>query len=779
MRIPYRNPALWALLLIGLVTGIFVARVDWEKSLAISPLELIPEDDTSREVAIIRSLADKAQSHVELAVIDTTDGRAGEAAKGFAGVLEKEPALAATRILGEVKGMEGTGRALYEARLPLLFPARFAGARETLKAAGKEPTPENLAALFTGDLDKFLKSDAAYAFDALIPKDPLLLVPRAVAELSKDRVKTGPDRRLVWMRTAGSPLKKEGQQPVFDAIARAEKAMHAAVPGAKLEYTGVNRFAAESASGIQAEMSWLNAGAVVVVGLSALFFLRRLTILLHIAAVCFLSLGVAWTVTLLMFDRVHVLAVVMGSLLCGVAVDYTLHVLLHECDDGVTGFARVRPVLTPLLTGGFIAAGSFAVLLASPLPAIRQIGGYTTAGILGSLVIALLYGSVFRFTPKGARVASAGVGATSPGSKFSFRTPSLLWFIPLVAGALFIRWEDNLNQLSYPLPEVRARDSAIRADFGDTGKTVRIATADTYAATRDKLEAADNFLREKAGPKAALGGPVMMFPTTAGAEAAAKFARENGSVFAEAFRAELLKHDFRPEDFAPFFEAWKTYAGADWSPAAHESMLAGFCEKLTGPEAMLCARDNGVCLMLAWSDAGVAAPELPADTGVFPLRELESLNRVFTTYREGMLHLVLVGFAVIFTGYLLANRTLESARVLAVPIMAVGLVAGVAGWARIPLNMFHMLGAFLALCDAFNYALFAWESRREGHPVPVSVRISWATSAGAFGILIFSSIIALRSLGATVLAISSVTMVLIHFYPRVTVAKSLTANERQ
>ena len=57
------------------------AKADWEKRLAISPLELIPEDDASREVTLIRSLTDREQSRVNLAVIDTHDGRAGEAAR--------------------------------------------------------------------------------------------------------------------------------------------------------------------------------------------------------------------------------------------------------------------------------------------------------------------------------------------------------------------------------------------------------------------------------------------------------------------------------------------------------------------------------------------------------------------------------------------------------------------------------------------------------------------------------------------------------------------------
>jgi predicted exporter len=768
-----RRPAFWALVAIAVTTGAYLAGIDWEKRLAISPLELIPEDDASREVALIRSLTDREQSRVNLAVIDTNDGRAGEAARAFIGALAKEPAIAETRIPGDTKSQESSGRALFDARMPLLFPERFAEARTRISSAGKEVTPESLAALMADDLDAFLKTDAAYAYDALVPKDPLLLIPRAATRLAKDAVKHTPNRRTVWVRIHSSPLKHEGQQPVFDAMTRAEAAMRAAVPGATLTYTGVNRFAAASEAGIKSEVAWLNGLAVLTVGLAAYFFLRRVSILLHIAVVCGLSLGVAWTVTLPFFGRVHALAVVMGSLLCGVAVDYTLHVLLHDDDaPGPASFKRLKPVLRPLLTGGFIAAGSFAVLLLSPLPAIRQVGGYTTAGILGSLVVALLYGSIFRFKKPDAgknresRNPKLETGFTFRGLS-RFRAPSLFWLLPLVAGAGFIRWDDNLRQMEYPLPEMRARDTAVREAFGEAGKTVRITTADTFAGARDSIAVADRFFREKTAGRAGLLGPVMLLPDSESANISARFAHAHGAEFASAFFAELKRRDYDAEAFAPFAAAWKQYAGEAFSPAAHEAALAGFCEKLDGPESMLCSKGGGVVRMLTWTDASVPTPEPPAETGTFSLNQLESMNRVFTIYRTGMLHLVLAGFTVIFAIYLLSTHTWESARVLAVPVMSVGIVAGAAGWGGLPLNMFHMLGGFLALCDAFNYALFAWESRREGRPVPVSVRISWATSAGAFGVLGFSSIIALRSLGLTVLAISGVTMLLIHFYPRV------------
>lgn len=761
-----RRPAFWALVAIAVTTGAYLAGIDWEKRLAISPLELIPEDDASREVALIRSLTDREQSRVNLAVIDTHDGRAGEAARAFTGALSGEPAIAETRILGDAKSQQSTGKALFEARMPLLFPERFAEANTRLSSAGREVTPESLAALMADDLDAFLRSDAAYAFEALVPKDPLLLIPRATARLAKDAVKNTPDRRRVWVRIHGSPLKHEGQQPVFDAMARAESAMRTTVPGAALTYTGVNRFAAASEAGIKSEVAWLNGLAVLTVGLAAYFFLRRVSILLHITAVCWLSLGVAWAVTLPLFGRIHVLAVVMGSLLCGVAVDYTLHVLLHDdAAPGPASFARLKPVLRPLLTGGFIAAGSFAVLLLSPLPAIRQLGGYSTAGILGSLVVALLYGSIFRFKKPDAVKKRETRNAERAATRF--RAPSLLWLLPLVAGAGFIRWDDNLRQMEYPLPEMRSRDAAVREAFGEAGKSVRITTADTYAGTRDRIAVADRFFREKTAGRAGLIGPVMLLPDSESAASAARFAHTHGAAFAAAFLAELNRRDYDAEAFAPFAVAWKQYAGEAPSPAAHEAALAAFCEKLEGPEAMLCSKGGGVVRMLTWTDASAPTPEPPAESGTFSLNQLESMNRVFTIYRTGMLHLVLAGFTAIFAIYLLANRTWESARVLAVPVMSVGIVAGAAGWAGLPLNMFHMLGGFLALCDAFNYALFAWESRREGRPVPVSVRISWATSAGAFGVLGLSSIIALRSLGLTVLAISGVTMVLIHLYPRV------------
>ena len=58
-------------------------------------------------------------------------------------------------------------------------------------------------------------------------------------------------------------------------------------------------------------------------------FVRRIYKLLHLVPVILLSLAGAWTVSTMVFDRLHILVFVIGSLLSGVAIDYGFYIYMQ------------------------------------------------------------------------------------------------------------------------------------------------------------------------------------------------------------------------------------------------------------------------------------------------------------------------------------------------------------------------------------------------------------------------------------------------------------------
>lgn len=760
-----RLPAVALLASAALFSAFTLARTDWRAAIATSPLELIPASDSSRELAAVRQLAGDTQSRAMLALVESPSGRAAEAADAARRALTGDVAVPGIACVNphDMTSRRDTGAALFESRFPLLLPRSLANARAELAAQGKPATPEALAEHAVNRLDAFMKTDAAFAFEKLLPADPLLLLPDATAPLLREAGgKPSPERALLWIDTGRPPLSAEGRQPVFEALARAESAMRAHVPDATLRHTGVNAFAAASEQGIRSELSLLNGVALAGVALVCAALLRRVAILPHVALVTALALATAWSVSLLACGRIHVFAIALGALLSGICVDYTLYVLLHDGADGrPASFARLRPLMRPLLAAGLTAVAGFAFLMLSPLPAIRQTGVFISAGVFAALALSLAYGSLVRFRHAGERPAAPADAETAKPSRWRRALPWAL--APLVAGVPFVRWNDTLRDLEYPLPQLRAADREIRGAFGESSRALWIVSGKTCGEAVSRLRAFTAHTEKSSGGARTVRGPLSILATIGEHRAADAFVRADGDAFATALKAGLARHGYDAADFAPFFTAWEKLAGG---LPDHEAATESFLRALTGPEAMLVSLKGDNRLLVCWTDAGAPPPEPPAELGAFPLNRLESLNRTLAHYRENMLSLVLAGFAFTVLANLAAFRRLDVLRDFAMPAAVTLAAAGAAGWAGTPLTMFHLAGAFLALCCSLNYSVFAREARRAGAPFPKAVTLAWATSLTSFGALCFSAIPAVFSLGATVATIITGTYLLVRFAPR-------------
>jgi predicted exporter len=123
--------------------------------------------------------------------------------------------------------------------------------------------------------------------------------------------------------------------------------------------------------------------------------------------------------------------------------------------------------------------------------------------------------------------------------------------------------------------------------------------------------------------------------------------------------------------------------------------------------------------------------------------------------------LSLIGLAIVGVGVFLTYGLRDGVRIFAIPCGACLGVFGVFGWLGQPLNLFHLLGAFLGVCLTHNYSIFTATSAYRGEPPPVSVRLSALTTAASFGVLALSGIPVVRALGVTVTAMVVVALLVI------------------
>ena len=768
---PFRQRQLlgWGLLAaVVLLGGGWLWRLDYARKISTDVLDLLPVDERAPELTLVRSLASQAEARTVLFEL-TAAGRPAPAAAAmsFAAALGREPAFDQVVVMGDTAARDAVGGELFAQRFTLLFPLWLQERSAAHAATGG--APDEFSAWLARDtvaaLNRFLAAPEALAFQEMIPADPLLLMPGAVdrlkggLELVQPAAANATSPALVWARLAASPLSEAGQGPAFAAIERAAALVRAEYPGFTAAYTGVNRYAATSRARIEHEVTWLNTLSLVAVLAVAFTFIRAAHRGLHLIPVIGLSLLGAWVTATLVFHRLHILVFVIGSLLTGVAIDYGFYLFMQPpAGPGEDYWEKVRRLAKPLLASCLTTVAGFALLLFSDLPFIRQLGVFVGAGLISALAGAVVYFSTVRNPFLEAREFRATTAVPASVRRNLRRLLIVAWVVAL-PGLLRLQWKDDIRELEIPSPELKQEAARISALFGEeTDRTVYLTYGATVAEARSALARFETWLQSAGGGRTRAIGLGAVVPTGEVHAAALRFGREHPE-FAGQLRAALNTAGFDDGEFAAFFEAYASHL-ASASEADLDQSLGALQGKLTGPVGLLLHTGRPLNWFVTLARA---APETapPAGTQTVSASQLQSLNRLFGRYRQSALWLSLTGLGIVGAGVFLTYGWRDGARIFAIPCGACLGLFGWFGWLGYPLNLFHLLGAFLGVCLTHNYSIFSATSAYRREPPPVSVRLSALTTAASFGVLALSAIPVVSALGSTVAMMVLVALLVI------------------
>jgi predicted exporter len=767
------------ILLMGAAAGLaWLASLNLERKISTDVLDLVPADERSPELSMVRTLAGEDEARVLLLAVrvpavsgesaDARGARCDRAASAFSEALATSPAIAESMPLSDNAPRDTLGAALFKGRFDFLLPGwlderrgEYEAVRARADPAGAEhpvpPWDSWLAERTATDLEAFLSKPEAMATQDLVTSDPLLLIPGLVGHmegLSSTGLAAGRsgEYSLVWARARYSPLAPEGQGPVFDAVDRALAGTRGAFPGTELRWTGIGRFAAASRARIEHELTFLNLlSLALVIGVSALC-VRRVYRAFHLIPVVLGSLLGAWVAVTVAWERVHILVFVVGSLLAGVAVDYGFYIYLQPRRRPDEPYRdRASRLIRPLLASALTTVIGFSFLLWSELPLIRQLGVFVSAGLICALATALLWfaqvdNSYLETRPFIRRRPSG----TNPRTRRAARIVLFAGALVAVAGPWRLHWRDDIRELEIPTPDLKSNDAEVRALFGETGgNTVYLTRGATPADARTALQSFLEWLT-KNHPQARTATLGYALPTEEEWRALPAQLASLGNFEAE-LRLSLARHGFEPDAFAPFFEAWEGALARNERPT-YDHLVGALSAGLKGPLASLLHGGPGPSWFVTIAEPA-PTEDPPAGLNTVTDSQLQNLNELFSRYRVSALRLSSVGLAFVGASVFVLYGLRKGIRIFAIPAGACLFAFGLFGLAGATLNLFNLLGAFLGVCLSHNYAIFSAESARRGEEPPPSIRMSAAATACSFGVLALSRIPVVSALGLTVAVI--------------------------
>lgn len=524
----------------------------------------------------------------------------------------------------------------------------------------------------------------------------------------------------------------------------------------KLLMTGLPFYNAMAADSAKSEISTVGLFSLLSIIILMIFSFRS-TLPLSLALLCIGSgvLG-AFTICLLLFEKLHMITLVFGSSLIGVSVDYSFHYLTTFFNGGTqSSYSRLKSILPSITLGMFSSVLAYGALAASPFPGLKQIAIFSAVGLLIAFFsVVLLMPFILRnFTLRHTLPLQRFFdfyNHSLPSLAKKFRFPLIFTAIIFIASGLFnIKLLDNIRLIQGVSPELRHQENQIKALINKTTETqfFLVTAEDTHTLLQQELQLTEQL--EKAVNQDILSGYQAistLYPAkeqqTSNYQTLNQHMIESGRLksFLQALSmqekniSQILK-DFRNS-------AHKTMDLNKW----YSAQVKGFSAQFLGCENNICASSISLQGIKNLTPLKQLAD---GNSQVIFVDPIETINQLLRNYRQFASWMILLSIMTI-TVILILVISFKSALIIsATPVAAILLTVSLLSLLQIPLTLFHVFALLLVLGISLDYAIFQHLGADHQQSTALAILLSLLTSLLAFGLLSLSSTAVVHAFGLT------------------------------
>lgn len=555
---------------------------------------------------------------------------------------------------------------------------------------------------------------------------------------------------LLRARTTGNAFDMKLPLQVADLL-QASRAQ-AGEQGVQLLAASGLLYAANGQQQATREMTWVGGGATLGILILLLLAFRRWRVLLaFVPVVVGMLFGAVACVAL--FGHMHVMTLVLGSSLIGVAVDYPLHYLSKSWSlQPWRSWPALRLTLPGLSLSLVTSCIGYLALAWTPFPALTQIAVFSAAGLVGAylcavcLLPALLNGVELRPARWPLRIAErlwqwrAGLIKRVPGAVL------LVWVLLFCAGGLWqLNSKNDIRQWIGAPPQLLQEAQAVAriTGFQPTSQFFLVRAdnqqqlLERQAALGQRLDQLVNM--DKLQGYLALTQLVNLPAEQQQLRDALNKLEQHWQPLLEigipvdALQAEVAQLQALPtEDIdaalkGPLAEPWRTLwlGKVDGGVAAMVSL-----QGLNNPALLR-----------------VQVVDLP---GVQLVDRLGDLNRVFADTQISAAELKLLSCGLIVLLLMLPFGFAGALRVVALPLLAALCSLASLGWLGQPLTLFSLFGLLLVTAISVDYAILMREQIGGAAVSLLGTLLAALTTWLSFGLLAVSSTPAVSNFGLSV-----------------------------
>jgi predicted exporter len=573
---------------------------------------------------------------------------------------------------------------------------------------------------------------------------------------------------LLMLEQTGSAFSMSQQQALMPLLEQARQAASSGAPGIDTLIIGVPLYAAAATSQARHEVDTIGLGSlcgIVMLTLVAFSAIRpRILVTLSIA----IGLITALSVSSLLFGKLHLITLVFGASLVGVAENYGTNYFSNRLGHPASARWQILRQQAPSMWLAMLTTAiGYLLLSLTPFPGLRQIAVFSAVGLLASFLTVQCW---FPFLDRGqlefTRLAQ-WIGSRRAIWPPLGRNRTSLWLTGTIAlllllGLLRLSVNDDIRLLQSAPASLIAQQQRLNTLLALPSPTQFYLVQGT---TPEQVLQREEALKQRLQPQlqqhniAGYQAISDWVPSSARQNADAALIRQvqQGPRGIRALLAQQLGESLpaEPQQATPALTINRWLA----SPVS-EPLRAQWLGQFEG----------GYASVVLLREAGTAAamqqlPQLAEGLpGVRWVDKVAEISSILAGTRQSMLRVIILSYVLVFAALCLRFGR-QGWRALAPTLLASLLTLALLSLCGQPIQLFNVLALLLILGMGVDYGIFllAQPSPQAKRPF-LSVSLAAISTLLSFGLLALSSTPALRAFGLTMMFGITLAWLLMPFF---------------
>lgn len=521
---------------------------------------------------------------------------------------------------------------------------------------------------------------------------------------------------------------------------------------ATLSSTGVLLHAAKSRQVAEQEISTI--GSLSLIGIITLFLITLRSLKPIVGALLCLSGGLvtAMSLTVFAFGYLHVLTLVFGATVIGIAIDYAFHFYAHQYLERSSGSKSFNAIKTAILLGLLTSIAGFSALLLTNFTALMQLATFAIGGLMGSFICVSLWLS------QTAKPANQYVSGRIHHPLFFVVSHKVYPFyitLSVLAMALVfllvkpLSGSDDIKLLRIHFPELEQTQKTIQAltqSYQQSGFFLIAAkSANELLVQQQKIT---QQLQQKIASNELLS-----------------YSAANDYLISQQElerNHKLIDHKLIHTKHAQSLLAsmginhkvQQTMIDEIQSTHAIDSYTAAL------PDLINMLPDNQsyfdgnqwVGIITINSKHHFDGSKLTLPDQAIWYDKVASINQLFKSFRQLAIKALMIAYALVLIIFCTRYGLKQGIALLLPAISGIVLTLALLSALNLSVNLFHILATLIVLAVGIDFSLFIKESKGDLKPALLATTLSACTTVLAFGLLAFSRTPALASFGQVIFA---------------------------